>query len=679
MLISYKWLKDYVDVTLPPEKLAELFTLSGLSVAGVKKHGDDHVIEIEVTSNRPDWLSYTGVARELAAVAGSNLKAQSADISGTRVSDFRIPIKIDEPKLCHRYTGRVIKNVKVAPSPSWLKEKVEAMGLRPVNNIVDITNFCLFETGEPMHAFDLDKLKGPEIFVRRAKKGEKITGIDGQEKTLEESMLVISDKERPVAIAGVMGGANTEVTDLTKNILLEAASFDPISIRRTARKLATATESSYRFERKIDIDNIIYSSDRAVKLILELAGGELGELVDLGEKASVKRNITLRYSKLNNTLGLDIPKPQTDKILNALGLKTVSSTNEKIEVEIPHLRGDLESEIDLIEEVARIFGYDKIPVTIPGIVEQPVRRPAEDIIENKSRAVLTGMGFSEILTYSLFGKKFIQAEGLAADKIVEVVNPLSSEQEVMRPSLLPGMLNSILWNINRKSKDLKLFEIGSIYIKEGDDKFAEKCCLSMGMTGQVSTGVLGGSRTCDFFDLKGAIEVLFEEVGITAFDLKDASDPRFSAHARASIEINGESVAILGEVSQKVLSNFDIKDKVFAAVIDLEKVFKSANLDKHFKELPKYPAVSRDISILAGKEIANAAIITTIKDAAGAILKDVKLIDRYTGKQVPDGKASLTYRLEYQDLKKTLEDKDVTLAHSKVVQALENKLGAKQR
>jgi phenylalanyl-tRNA synthetase beta chain len=670
MLISYKWLCDYIDTKFPAEKLAELFTMSGLSVASVKTLGDDHIIEIEVTSNRPDWLSYTGVARELAAITGEKPRIHETKDQRPKTKD-QIKIKIEDKKLCPRYTARIIKNVKVGPSPAWLKAKIEAMGLRSVNNIVDITNFCLFETGEPMHAFDLDKLKGPEIIVRKAKKLEKIVAIDGAEKTLDESILVIADKERPVAIAGVMGGMDTEVTGATKNILLEAASFDPISIRRASRKLAISTESSYRFERKVDLENIIYSSDRASALILELAGGEAGEMVDAGEKSVPKKAVSLRYSRLNKVLGLEIPEAAAKKILTALGLKEKSSSKEKAEFEIPELRGDLTDEIDLIEEVARIYGYGKIPATIPEISEQPVRRPFEDIVEDKIRSVLTGFGYSEILTYSLLSRKFIQAEGLTQDGVVEVANPLSNEQEVMRPSLLAGLLNSMLWNINRKAKDLKLFELGSIYIKEGDDKFAQKGCLSIGIMGEISPGVLGVSRNCDLFDLKGALEILFEELGIASFDIKELEDSRFAPSGRAMIEVNGENVATLGQVSSNVLANFNIKGKVYAALVQLEPLLKHARLEKHFKELPKYPSVSRDISIIAGKEATNAAIIEIIKKAGGAILKDVKLIDRYAGKQIPEGKASLTYRLEYQDPKKTLEDKDILDIHSKIMKALE--------
>jgi phenylalanyl-tRNA synthetase beta chain len=680
MLISYNWLKDYVDVKIAPEKLAELLTMSGLTVASIEKTSNDHILDIEVTSNRPDWLSYIGVARELAAISGEKLKVPviSDRVKG-QASRIKAAVKIDDKKLCPRYTARIISNVKVGESPAWLKTKIEAMGLRSVNNIVDITNFCLFETGEPMHAFDLDKISGQEIVVRKAKKGEKISAIDGIERTLDDSNLVIADKDRAVAIAGVMGGLNTEVTGSTKNILLEAASFDPISIRRTSRKLGISTDSSYRFERRIDIENIIYSSNRAVGLILELAGGEPGELVDVGAKEEDKRIIDLRYARLNKILGVEIPKTKVESILNALGLVTKASTNEGLKLEVPHCRHDIEKEIDLIEEVSRIYGYDKIPLTIPNIIDQPVRRQLEGIVKARTRQALTGLGLDEILTYSLLSKKFLGMAGLDGKNIVEIKNPLSIEQEVMRPSLLIGLFNSILWNLNRKIKDIKFFELGNIYEKEGEDKFAEKLTLSIGLAGQISIGWAGGSRPAGFFDLKGIVETLFSELGIINYSFKDVKDERFSAAARALIEINGEAAGVMGAAASKILNGFDIKDKVYAAEIYIDQIMKHVKLEKRFNELPKYPSVFRDISIIVGKEASNEEILALIKKAGGPILKEAKLIDRYIGKQIPEGKASLTYRLEYQDPKKTLEDKDVQAAHSKILETIDSRLGTKHR
>lgn len=681
MRISYNWLKDYVDMKMAPERLGELLTMSGLSVESLEKAKDDYLFEIEVTSNRPDCLSYIGIAREVAALTGRKLKMPSVKIPQTpnRKALTPITIQVEDKKLCPRYTGRVIKDVKVGESPAWLKARVEAMGLRPVNNIVDITNFCLFETGEPMHAFDLDKIKS-EVIIRKAKRSEKIVTIDGIERALNDSDLVIADKNRPIAIAGVMGGSNTEVTGNTKNILLEAAYFDPVSVRRTSRRLGISTESSYRFERRVDMDNIIYSSNRTARLISEIAEGRAGEFIDIGKKAGEAKIVTLRYPRLNKILGLDIEPASVKRISNSLGLTTKKAAKERIALKIPAYRYDLQDEIDIIEEVSRIYGYDKIPQTIPNIVEQPMIKSRDMVIADKIREVLTGLGFDEIITYGLVTRKFLNISGISNKGPVEIKNPLSSEQEIMRTNLIPGMLNAMAWNINRKTKDLKLFEIGNIYTKDVHNNFLERKCLSIGMTGQICSE-WGKPRESWFADLAGALEVLLSEFGIapSVYSLKEADDKRFSPLACASIEIKGETAGIAGEIAPAVLNDFDIKDKAYTLEIDIEILKKHGSLKREFRELPKYPSVLRDISIIVGREILNAQIQSLIKETGSPLLKGAHLIDRYTGKQVPEGKVSLTYRLEYQDLNKTLEDTDIAGIHAKILQELGDKFGATLR
>ncbi|MDO8525914.1 MAG: phenylalanine--tRNA ligase subunit beta [Candidatus Omnitrophota bacterium] len=705
MRISCNWLKYYIDLKVGPEKLAELLTMAGLTAETPRRTEDDHILEIEITANRPDWLSYIGVARELAAITGGKLKMpkaaglySSSEAEG-RVEKFstrgfprlrreasaarsngksKVRITVEEKALCPRYTARVIRNVRIGASSGDLKKKLEAMGLRPVNNIVDITNFCLFETGEPMHAFDLDKIDGGEVIVRRARKGEKIVTIDGVERSLSDAMLVIADRSKPIAIAGVMGALNTEVTGATKNILLEAASFDQISVRRTARALAISTESSYRFERRVDPDNIVPSSDRAASLIRELAGGDAGELVDIGRKSSPGNTITLRLSRLSSVLGLEIPVPKIKKIVTALGINIKRSSKESISMEAPRFRYDLNAEIDIIEEIARIYGYNKIPGTIPPIVEQDGRIPSDVIAAKRIRGVLTGLGADEIITYSLLGRNILKAAGLAADQAVEIKNPLSAEQEVMRPGLMPGMLTAILWNINRKAKDLRLFELGKIYSRGSEAKFIERECLSIGIAGEISSWA-EGSRPAGFFDLKGAIETVLFDLGIDNAAFRQIRNEAYERSCAASIDIGGEEIGICGEAAKKILNNFDIKEAVYFCEISLDAILKYANLEKRFGELPKYPSAYRDISLIVQKEVLNSELTALAKSAAGAILKNIRLIDRYAGKQIPEGKVSLTYRLEYIDPSKTLEEKDVSSAHSNILRSLEERYGAKLR
>ncbi|MBN2453249.1 MAG: phenylalanine--tRNA ligase subunit beta [Candidatus Omnitrophica bacterium] len=678
MKIPYSWLKEYVGVKFPADRLAHVLTMAGLSVESVKPAGDDHILEIEITANRPDWLSVIGVAREVAALTGSKLKLPVVSKAKGAKPGAAIRVKVSERSLCPRYTARVVRNVRVGKSPEWLKARIEAMGLRSVNNIVDITNFCMFETGEPMHAFDLDKISGSEVIIRRAAQGEKIVSIEGTEKTLDTSMLVIADNRKPIAIAGIIGGANTEVTDSTRNILLEAAFFDQVSVRRASRKLAIATESSYRFERRVDADNIVYASDRALGLILKLAGGEAGAFIDIGAKVAGKKAIGVRADRANALLGTDISDADIGKIMTSLGMKVKLSAKGSFKVDVPSFRYDLKAEVDIIEEIARIYGYDRIPATLPKLVEQPMRMDRDVAVRDRIRECLTALGADEIITYSLLGRKAIAASQAPVDLLATIANPLTSEQEAMRPSLIPGMLGAMMWNINRKTKDLKLFEIGNVYFLK-DGKFGENRRLSIGIAGGVFASWTAPARQASFFELKGLIETLFSELGVDGAGYESANTAGFVPGECAQISVGGHPIGAMGRMSAGTLHNFDIKDKVYALEIDLDVLLKHIRLEKHFEEPPKYPPALRDISLLAPREALNADLMAGIKKAAGALLKDVTLIDRYEGKQIPADKVSLTYRLEYRDPARTLEEKDVLDVHGRILRELEEKFGAKPR
>jgi phenylalanyl-tRNA synthetase beta chain len=681
MKISYNWLKEYVDVKISPEKLAETLTMAGLSVESVSKLGGDSVLEIEITANRPDWLSVTGVAREVAALTGGRLKVHAPSKAGSQKKSAGAPfkVKVEDRKLCPRYTARAVYGVKVGPSPDWLKARIEAMGLRSVNNVVDITNFCLFETGEPMHAFDLDRISGSAVIVRRAQKSEKILLIDGSEKTLDDAMLVIADEKKPVAVAGVMGGISTEVNFSTANILLEAAYFDPISVRRTARKLGISTDSSYRFERRVDISNVVSASERALGLILDICGGTAGRFIDLKSPAKKAGTVELNFNRLNDLLGVEIPPAKVRKIVTSIGMKIKSASAKSLKLGAPGFRHDIKAEVDVIEEVARVYGYNNIPATLPDIVEQPVRTEPEMVFSQKTRDCLAAMGAYEIMTYSLLSRKSVAAAGFNAAGTIDIKNPLTSEQESMRPSLVPGMLGAILWNINRKSKDLKLFELGNVYMKGPDGGFSERKHLCIGFTGQAFESWTGASRPADFFELKGAAEALFAELGVKDVSFRRANRDGFCAGACAEISVAGNVVGIMGEVSVAVLKNFDIKEKVCLLEADAEAIFAGASLGGRFADLPKYPSVFRDISIVAGKDISNSEVVSVIRAAGGDALKEARLVDRYKGKQIPEDKVSLTYRLEYRDPARTLEEKHVAEVHAKVLRDLDEKLGARLR
>ncbi len=678
MRISYNWLKRYVDVKMTPERLSRLLTMSGLSVESVETKANDSIFEIEVTSNRPDWLSVVGVAREVAALTGTKLNLPyNLEPGACTKRDMRyavrgtIKVSVEDKKLCPRYTARIIEGVKVAESPKGLREKIESIGLRPVNNIVDITNFCLFEMGEPMHAFDLDKIADRQIIVRQAAKGEKIKTIDGAERALDEKALVIADARRPIAIAGIMGGSGAEVAPSTKNILLEAAIFDPVSVRRTSRSLGVTTESSYRFERRIDPAIVLAASNRAAAMILKDAGGVDRGLIDIGNKPAGPKTISLGYQRLDKTIGLQIARDLVKKILTSLGFRVIGSSRDGARLEVPSFRQDTNSEIDLIEEVGRVYGYDKIPMTLPKVPpDSSARAPDSRIVETRTRGILASSGLYEIVTYSLFGKKDLESANLPGEEVVNIENPLSQEQDSMRPSLIPGLLKAVVWNINRRADEIGLFEIGNIYLNESSRGFTEAKHLAIALAGPRYT----------FFDLKGIFETLAETLGAGETALRRADNPLFAGGSSAKIcAKDGGGIGFIGEVAGDVLDNYDIKEKVFVLDISLDEIYRSFAPFKRYSAPPKYPGVTRDLSIIVDADIEYGRVADLIKSRGGAIIRDVRLIDRYAGRQIPDGKISFTYRIEYLDPSKTLEDSEVSVVHSKISAAVSTELGAKIR
>lgn len=681
MKISYKWIKEYVDVNLPVEKLASMLTMSGSEVKNVESAGSDFIMDIEITPNRSDCLSYIGIAREVSALVGAKVKAP---LSGSKVKQysekppFKVELKAED--LCPRYTARLIKDVKIDESPSWLKEKIIAMGLRPVNNVVDITNFVLFEFGQPLHAFDYDKIKDNTVVVRRAEAGEKILSIDNVERTLEGGMLVIADSRDPIAIAGVMGGLNTEVGKDTKNILLESAYFDPVSIRRTSFKFALMSESSYRFERDVDKGSIIPASERAAFLIAEICGGTMEGLVDKGMGPGRDRKVMLRIDRLNKILNLDLREEEIKRILSRLHL-TPERTPKKghIKVAVPSFRTDLKDEIDLIEEVARIYGYDGIDMTVPEIIPNPERKSLSWRAREKAAQVLTSAGLDEIVTYGLITRE--EVAGLFGDceTAIAIKNPLSAEQELMRPSLLSGMVKAVSYNINRGITDLKFFEMGHIYRKDKNHGYNEGMSLCIAMTGLRSSDWQKQPSDVTFFDLKGIIEALCGELGCGDVVVSGKKYPFFDEDLSLDIYNQGKCVGIAGRFTDKVKDAFNTNQEVFVAEIDFDELLTYVDLDKSFKDIPKYPSMKRDISLIAGTDISFEQIRSLVKKTGGELVEKIELSDKYKGKQIPDEHYGLTLRLEYRDMQKTLTSDEVDGLHASVREALSKEFGIKFR
>ena len=685
MRISFNWLKDYIDIRISPEAVAEKLTMAGLEVTSLTRVDHDILMDIEVTPNRTDCLSILGIARELAAITGKRLKAPRIT-SFPGKSDLSIPIQIQDKRLCQRYIGRVIKNVKVGPSPEWLVQRLEVMGIRTVNNIVDITNFCLLEFGQPLHAFSLDKLQGQRIIVRRALKGEQIVTIDGVKRVLDSAMLVIADKAAPQAIAGVMGAKASEVTEATTSIFLESAYFDPLNIHNTSRKLGLATQSSYRFERGVDFEGVYIGSLRATELIKRFARQSgrkskpvtIGRFIDKSTKRPRVNKVRLRYPKVVQTLGVELSPVQIREILRRLNFHIIRKSKDSVTVKVPAFRADVIQEADLIEEVSRLYGYEEIPLSLsrltPNLSWAGKLELASEAVYNMVRDILASLGLNEIMTYSLISRQSLRKLELSLDNTIIVKNPLSYEQEILRPTLLAGMLNTILINVNRKNINLRLFELSRIYIKEDASTTKEYTELCIGIAGKKSDNWMQKAAEYSFFDLKGIIETLLAKLGVKNFKFKEMESPIFTRGRCAGLVLNGNNLGLLGEIKKEVLERFDISGSVYAAELALHKILAYVSQEKRLLPLARFPSIDRDISLIAPQQVQSEQIVELINKIGRDLVAEVKLFDQYFGEQIPAGFRGLAYSIKYRSKDRTLTAEEVDRLHTKVRQALSEEL-----
>ncbi|MGB2601030.1 MAG: phenylalanine--tRNA ligase subunit beta [Candidatus Omnitrophota bacterium] len=669
MKLSYNWIKEYVDTGASEEELAQGLTMSGSEVGEMEKNGNDTLMELEITTNRPDCLNIVGLAREAAAVFDKELKTPKADVSEEGKGPA-IECVIKSKQLCPRYTARVIAGTRVKAASETIKKHVEAVALRSVNNVVDVTNFCLMEQGQPLHAFDLDKIKGGKIIIREATKGEKIETIDGEMRDLQPGMLVIADKTRPIAVAGIMGGKDTEVTESTKNILLESAYFDPVSVRRTARMLGLSSDSSYRFERGVDKGMIKMASDRATKLIAEETGGKVCELYDIGSLPAEGDTIKFSVEKAGRILGISIETEKAKNIFNRLGITVCEENGPELVVKTPTFREDLTREIDLVEEVARIYGYHNIPAEVTKLIPQVRRKEHEREVLEKLRSILAARGLNEIMTYSLINEAAVKRFSAISKDPVYLNNPVSEEHKIMTPHLLDGMMRSLSWNINRGNKDLGLFEIGKIYSKGAKGKYIEIHTLCIGLTGNLRKNWEEGDRKVHFFDIKGMADTVFK-----GFKL----DPVFEGTKISGLEsttvinLADKETGFIAEVSKKILDAYDIEHPVYVAQIKLDSLIEKTNLANHYHSIPRYPSSSRDVSILCDQSLAAGSVFKAISESGEELIRDIELVDVYTGEQVDPGKKSLTYSIKYGLDTRTLKDEEIESVHSKVKEHLVKK------
>jgi phenylalanyl-tRNA synthetase beta chain len=668
MKISLEWLAECLPGSLDAQVAADALTNGGLPVEVIERVGDDTVIDVEVTSNRPDCLSYLGVARELAAL----LNREFRDLPTPHLSDDGKPtgltsLAIDAPDLCPHYTARVIRGMKIGPSPVWMTRRLEAIGLRPINNVVDITNYVLFEMGQPLHAFDFDKLEGKRIDVRRARAGEKIVSIDGHERALSPEMLVIADAARPVALAGVMGGRDSEVSDATVNILLESARFDPLSVRSTARSLAMGSDSSYRFERGIDPTLPQRASLRATQLILELAGGAVaGPLVSAGSSGYTPKKLWLRLARLSQVLGVELPTQQVMDALTRLRLSPVLS-GERIDVSVPSHRLDLNVEIDLVEEVARVIGYDKVPVR----EEISIRLAPPNLLLKATetiRSTLVAGGYFEAVTFSFvsdaLANAFVPPEAAGLPRADARVRKADAS---LRPSILPGLLEAVRRNESAGVAGAKLFEIGSTFWTDAAGKLEER--RRVGLVGDT-----------DYRDFRGVIESLLTELDADRpIRITPSDRPGFARGACGQIEWGAETIGYIGKIDRAIVDQLSLRDLPVAAELDLTPLLGGAQHVPQLHALPKYPAVRRDLSLVVNESTRYAQLEQVVRDAQPQDLESVEYVTTYHGKPLDAGSKSVTITLIFRSRTMTLTNEAVEGAVQRVVDAAKDKLQAALR
>ncbi len=635
----------------------------------------DTVFEYEITSNRVDCYSILGIAREAAATFRKPFVPPVVEVhdNGEDVNDY-ISVEVKDTDLCSRYCARVCKNIKIAPSPRWMQRRLAAAGIRPINNLVDITNYVMAEYGQPMHAYDLDTIAGHKIIVRRAKDGEEFQTLDGQMRKLDSEVLMICDAEKEVGIAGIMGGENSKITDDVKTVLFEAATFNGPNIRKSAKRIGMRTDASGIFEKGLDPVNAAAAIDRACQLIEELGCGEVvGGMVDVCEPIKPLRHIAFEPEKINRFLGTEISREDMLKTFEMLELRYDSETNE---IEIPSFRQDLEGFADIAEEVARFFGYDKIPTTLPSGEATTGKISFQGRVEEKARDIAEFCGFSQGMCYSFESPKVFDKLLIPADSelrnTVTISNPLGEDYSVMRTTSLNGMLTSLATNYNRRNKDVRLYELGNIYLPKSlplTELPDERMQFTLGFYGEG-----------DFFTMKGVIEEFFEHVGMNKKPAYDpaAGKPFLHPGRQADIIYDGRTVGYLGEVHPKVCDNYDIGTRVYVAVIDMPCIVEMASFDRKYEGIAKYPAVTRDISMVVPKEVLVGQIEAVLTQRGGKILESYSLFDIYEGSQIREGYKSIAYTITFRAKDRTLEDADITAAMKKILNGLE-RLGIELR
>jgi len=689
MKVPLAWVRELVDVTASAEEIGTLMGVRGLALEGLEyrpalserseSKGDDVVMDFDVTANRPDLLSVIGIAREIAAAYKLPLKYPPQAGLDEWQPNQAIPITIDDPDLCGRYVGATA-DVTVGPSPQWLQDRLLACGVRPISNLVDITNYVMLELGQPMHAFDLDKMLEGKVVVRRARPGETMTTLDGKKRALTPDMLVIADAKNAEDIGGVMGGANSEITSATRRVVFEAAYFFPTHIRKTSKALGLKTEASTRFERGMDRTAPPRAMTRALDLLEQIgAGKRTGAITDVYPRPYELRVIHLQREQIIRLLGMEVPDAAVMRVLAALGFQ-VRSVGDRWDAVIPSWRVDIHRHVDLIEEVGRHYGFEHLPTTFPGVEQAPPPSDPRLARDRRIRTALLAMGFSEAITFA-----FIEAAAaepyLGGNAPVTIANPLSEKFAVMRPSLLPGLVDAVSHNRRHGRPDVQLFEIGTRFSPHGETRAAAFAWTGLATPDHWS----GARRPVDFADAKGVVEhlaalMLGGSIG-TPSNFSEVESPYLVTGRAAQLVANGRAIGVFGQLSPSIAEARELPtDELYVGEIDLDALTAAAPTETlRTSPLPRYPAVVRDVSILVADTLSAATVRGTIRSAAPDTLILVREFDRYQGKGVPEGRVSLSFRLTFQSLDRTLTDEEVQAAMHAIVAALGREHQAEQR
>lgn len=683
MRVLVNWLSEFVDTGLPIAELSHRLTMAGLEIEGQEAHGDDTALEVNVTPNRPDCLSILGIARELKAITGKPLRLPKHELGDCPASSFKVEIL--EPALCNRYAGRVIRGVKIGPSPEWMKARLEGCGIRSINNIVDITNYALLEFGHPLHAFDLATLKGGIIRVARAGNGSSITTLDGAKRELPEEALLIWDAQRPVAVAGVMGGADTEVTQKTTDIFLESAWFDPSSVRRTSKRLGLSTEASYRFERGTDIEMLECALDRAALLIAELAGGKVERIVDAWPVKHAPREVSISYDRVNKVLGTQIRADEMLEIMGRLGFKVLDAGGS-MSITPPPYRPDITIWADLIEEVARLYGFGRIPTALPvADIASSDKSAKRRALIRQIKTLLCATGYSEAINYSFMNVRNLDLLRIAqADerrKCIEVKNPLRAEDAHMRTSLVPSLMENYIHNLSRGARSISLFEVARVFIDTGEQLPDERLRLGGIHSAIDDTRALYKEGAQPFYIAKGVVEALLDMLRIDDRSFVRSAEPFLHPGKAADVMLAGKRVGCVGVVSPDVLEAFGAKTKSEVVVfdLDLEALLSAAPEKGKYRWIPKHPSVERDIAMIVEKSIYSADVVGAILAYPSEIVEDAAVFDEYMGKGVPEGKKSLAFNIVYRSPDRTLTDEEVESVHKEIVSRILEDTGGQLR